>query len=107
MYLTSRTFHQITLIYIANAALWTECYSVILGSLWESPREDLAFWMRRAVRSYLGMYRRSTFLVYDKRAGRLMGAVISKEEFGMVSPNVCFNLILRLTMKSKKRKAVK
>lgn len=63
--------------------------------------------MRQAVRFYLGMYRWSSFLVYDKRAGRLMGAVISKEEFGMVSPNVCFNLILRLTMKSKKRKAVK
>lgn len=44
-------------------------------------------------------------MVYDKRAGRLMGAVISKEEFGIV--NVCFNLILRLTMKSKKREAVK
>lgn len=33
-----------------------------------------------------------------------MGAVISKEEFGIV--NVCFNLILRLTMKLKKREAV-
>lgn len=63
--------------------------------------------MRQAVRFYLGTYHWSSFLVYDKRAGRLMGAVISKEEFGMVSPNVCFNLILRLTMKSKKRKAVK
>lgn len=43
-------------------------------------------------------------MVYDKRAVRLMGAVISKEEFGIVS--VCFNLILRLTMKLEKREAV-
>lgn len=31
-----------------------------------------------------------------------MAAVISKEEFGMVSLNVCFNFILRRTMKSGK-----
>lgn len=44
-------------------------------------------------------------MFYDNGAERLMGAVISKEEFGIV--NVCFNLILRLTMISKEREAVK
>lgn len=58
--------------------------------------------MRQADQFYLWVYRWSCFLVYGKRAGRLMGAVISKEELGIV--NVCFNLILRLTRKSKKRR---
>lgn len=58
--------------------------------------------MRQADQFYLWVYRWSCFLVYGEGAGRLMGAVISKEELGIV--NVCFNLILRLTRKSKKRR---